>query len=197
VASTSAFRILAKFIHKHAPGLVLVSICEPKLADCLFFNVILSVVYIYIRKHEWEKHGTCALGLPQVTSESDYFNLSLALRAEFDFGPILRKSNIQPDDTLLYDLNKIKFAIQSQLNVEPMLVCYVLRDSDVQYLSQMQICLSKQLELVDCAFEAIEIVQIFKDNTPQEIQCQSGLPIHYPTIKYVQSLAFLRGGNKH
>lgn len=136
-------------------------------------------------EHEWTKHGTCAVGnLPNINSESDYFNVTLGLRNHFDFGPILKASNIVPDDVVLYDLDKIKGAIKSVLNVEPMIVCYILKDSDVQYLSQMQICLSKSFELVDCAFEAVELVNIVKDNTPQETQCQEGIPIHYPTIKY-------------
>lgn len=93
-----------------------------------------------------------------------------------------------PDDTILYDLDKVKYAIKSILNVEPMIVCYILKDSDVQYLSQMQICLSKQFELVDCAFDAVELVNIVVDNTPQETQCQHGIPIHYPTIRYSDSV---------
>ena len=130
------------------------------------------------------KHGTCAIGLPDITDESDYFNTTLGFRSHFDFGPILKGSSITPDDTVLYDLNQIKNAIHSVLGVEPMVVCYVLRDSDVQYLSQMQICLSKEYELVDCAFDSIELVNIAVDNAPQETQCQHGMPIHYPIIKY-------------
>ncbi len=51
--------------------------------------------------------GTCALSLPQIKNESDYFNFTLGLRDHFDFGPILKAGGIVPDDTLLYDLDKI------------------------------------------------------------------------------------------
>ena len=122
--------------------------------------------------------------MPQIQNESDYFNVTLGLRDFFDFGPILRASGVVPDDTMLYDLDKIRYAIKSVLNVEPLIVCYVLKDSDVQYLSQMQICITKDFELVDCAVEFVEIVKISVDNTPQEIECQPGIPVHYPTIKY-------------
>jgi len=71
-----------------------------------------------------------------------------------------------------------------------MIVCYILKDSDVQYLSQMQICLSKEFELVDCAFQAVELVNIMIDNEPQETQCQSTMPVHYPTIHYSESVEF-------
>jgi hypothetical protein len=89
-----------------------------------------------------------------------------------------------PDELQLYDVDAMKNAIRRVLNVEPMLTCYVLRDSDVQYLSQMQVCLSKSYELVECADEALELTKISVDNTPQETTCQSGIPIHYPVIKY-------------
>jgi ribonuclease T2 len=137
-------------------------------------------------KHEWEKHGTCALSLPQIKSESDYFNLTIGLRDNFDFGPILKAHSIIPDDTVLYDLNKIEYAIESVMNVKPLLTCYILKDSDVQYFSQMQICLSKEFELVDCATIAVEPALIKKDNSAQETTCQPNIPVHYPTIKYSQ-----------
>lgn len=133
-------------------------------------------------KHEWDKHGTCAVSL--VKNESGYFNVSLALRDHFDFGPILKGSNIVPDDTLLYDLNKIKYAIKSVLGVEPLVTCYVLRDSNVQYLSQMQFCLSKQFELIECEIDSINLIKLAIDKTPEETHCQQGLPIHYPTFHY-------------
>ena len=76
-----------------------------------------------------------------------------------------------------------------------MIVCFILKDSDVQYLSQMQICLSKNFELVDCAFEAVELVNIVVDNTPQETQCQPGLPIQYPTIHYSAAVEYFKTRN--
>lgn len=135
-------------------------------------------------KHEWEKHGTCALSLPQIRSESDYFNVTLGMRNIFDFGPALKKFNIEPNDSLLYDLEKLKNSIISYFKVEPLIVCYVLKESDIQYLSQMQICFNKSFELVDCEFKAVELAKIAFDNSAQEIQCQPNIPIHYPTIKY-------------
>lgn len=138
------------------------------------------------RKHEWEKHGTCALGLPQIKSESDYFNLTLGLRDDYDFGSILSSNSIVPDDTVQLDLDDLKDTVRSQLNVEPMLQCYVLRD--IQYLSQMQICLSKSFELVECRSEDIEMDKMnMRVNRAQQKQCEPGKPILYPTIHYALS----------
>jgi ribonuclease T2 len=129
------------------------------------------------------------LDLPQIRSELDYFNITLNLRDSYDFGPVLSQLSIVPSDTLLYDTNKIRFAIKNILKVEPLLVCYVLKDSEVQYFSQMQVCLSKDFQLVDCSFQAVEFANIVVDNEPQETQCQDSMPIHYPTIHYAQVLS--------
>ena len=125
--------------------------------------------------------------MPQIKDQSDYFNVSLGLRDIFDFGPVLKAGGVEPDDTLLYDVGKIRHVIKSLMGVEPMIVCFVLKDSDVQYLSQMQICVNKEFELVDCEFLAVEQALIEVDNKPQEIQCQPNMPIHYPTIQYAQA----------
>lgn len=130
-------------------------------------------------KHEWEKHGTCALTLPQITDESDYFNVSLSLRTIFDFGKMLKANKIIPDDEKSYDLSSIKSAIQKVLKVEPTVECY---ESDgVQYLAQMQICLSKQFELVDCYEKSSqENASVPSD---QLTECRDSVPVLYPIIK--------------
>lgn len=122
--------------------------------------------------------------MPDVKNESQYFNLTLGLRNRFDFGPILKANAIVPDDTVLYDLDKIKKAIKDALNVDPILECYVLKNLDVQYLSQMQVCLSKSFQLIDCNENQSTSNAVPSKNTPQETRCQHGLPIHYPTFHY-------------
>lgn len=137
-------------------------------------------------EHEWTKHGTCAVGkVKDINTESDYFNVTLGLRNHFDFGLILKASNIVPDDKKLYDLSDIKEAIKSVLNVEPSVDCYVLQDSNVQYISQMQICLSKTFDLVDCGgSQSAKSARVVRDtSSPQETQCLNDLPVHYPVIK--------------
>ena len=151
--------------------------------------------YCYVRKHEWEKHGTCALGLPEIRDQKDYFNVSLNLHRKFDFGPILRAKKFVPDDTNLYSLEKISEAIFEHLRVKPMLVCYFVKESNVQYLSQMQVCLSKEYSVIDC--DPADQVQIFQSlqshmlktnsgllDSVREVPCVRNVPVHYPTIKH-------------
>ncbi len=109
------------------------------------------------------------------------------MRDHFDFGPILKGSDIVPDDNKLYDLDQMKAAIKNVLGVEPGLTCYVLKSSQKQYLSQMQICLNKSYEQIDCAPSSIDIIKLYTKNgneKPQQTDCQNGIPIHYPTIEY-------------
>lgn len=134
------------------------------------------------RKHEWTKHGTCALNVPPIADESDYFKTSLDLRDKFDFGPILEGSGIVPDDDKLYDLGDMTSAIKKVLGVDPGLTCYVNKGEKKQYLSQMQICLSKTFEQMECAERSIEILEI--NSVRAETDCQHGIPVHYPTIHY-------------
>ena len=101
----------------------------------------------------------------------------------YDFGPILAEQSIVPNDTMLYDVKKIKEVVKNKLNVEPLLVCYTKRDSDVQYLSQMQICLDKNYKLTECSVESVGLAGIMFNNEPEEVPCVDDLPISYPTIK--------------
>lgn len=84
---------------------------------------------------------------------------------------------------MLYDVKKIKAAIKNKLNVEPLLVCYTKRDSDIQYFSQMQICFDKKYQLTECSVDSVELVEIMFNNEPLEVPCADDVPISYPTIK--------------
>lgn len=36
------------------------------------------------RKHEWEKHGTCATNLTKMNTEHKFFSIILALNSQYD-----------------------------------------------------------------------------------------------------------------
>jgi len=100
---------------------------------------------------------------------------------------MLEASSIRPDDTTLYKGEDFINAIQTATSFAPQLTCYAEKKSDVQYLSQIQICINKNYEVMDCKDAAVEPTPIF-NNTPQEMTCKKDVPIHYPTFKYVDSL---------
>jgi len=149
-------------------------------------NLYTDTPFLSFWKHEWLKHGTCALSVPDIKDESDYFNVSLNMREHYDFGPILKGSDIIPDDSVVYDLDKIKYAIKSVLGVTPGVICYVQHGSTKQYLSQMQICLSKDNEQTECQneYESIDMLEIMSGNKVHQTDCINGVPVVYPTIEY-------------
>ena len=47
-------------------------------------------------KHEWEKHGTCAMQLPQMDSELKFFEEGVALNGRFPLQKYLSDADITP-----------------------------------------------------------------------------------------------------
>lgn len=125
--------------------------------------------------------------MPPISDESDYFKTSLDLRDKFDFGPILQGNGIVPDDDKLYDLDDMTSAIKKVLGVDPGLTCYVIKGESKQYLSQMQICLSKTFEQMECVERSIDMLEINSVKATQT-DCQHGIPVHYPTIHYTPAV---------
>lgn len=128
-------------------------------------------------QHEWEKHGTCALSLSQVTDEKDYFTTTLNLRKEYDFGAILSKASIIPGDSKSYGLTAIEEAIKKALNVEPIISCY--SKDNKQYIAEMQVCLDKKLDLIDCKLAKGQGKLGYSSEKP----CSSKAEVFYPPVR--------------
>lgn len=63
---------------------------------------------------------------------------------------ILAKSNIVPDNEKSYQLLDIHTAVKRVLNKNPSINCYIDRATNEQYLNEIRLCFSRQLELIDC-----------------------------------------------
>lgn len=50
--------------------------------------------------HEWEKHGTCALNLPDLNSEFKYFNQGIEWSEKYNMKDILENNGIKVNSTL-------------------------------------------------------------------------------------------------
>lgn len=142
------------------------------------------------RQHEWEKHGTCALSLKQINNERDYFQVTLGLREKFSFGDILAKSSIVPDISNGYKLSDIVEAVKSVLDFEPVVTCFVEKESSVQYISQMQVCLSKDLELIDCSVNGENRAGVNARKGASEQECKKDMPVYYPVLDKNQKVTF-------
>lgn len=130
-------------------------------------------------KHEWLKHGTCAAALQELNTENRYFGQGLAWLQQYTMNGLLAKSNILPG--AMYNVTDFYNAIKQTLNINPSIHC-VHEHGGGQYLSELKICFSKQLELIDCNGVSDEYVTehtngvITNCNTKQEIEYPSTLP---------------------
>jgi hypothetical protein len=98
--------------------------------------------------HEWEKHGTCALSV--LSSEKRYFKTTLKLHWKYDLAAALRAADITPSNSIMYPRKDIEGAIAGMFRVDPIVRC------DVQgQLSEIWMCVSKDLELMECPAQAM------------------------------------------
>ena len=116
--------------------------------------------------------------MQQIRNERDYFQVTLGLREKFDFGVLLEKVSIVPNDNKGYELESITSGIKSSLEFEPVVYCYV--ESGKQFLAEMQICLNKNLEEIECTSGEQRGLPTMVRATEQE--CKSNMPVFYPVL---------------
>ncbi len=136
------------------------------------------------RQHEWEKHGTCALSLKQIRNERDYFQITLGLREKYDFGVLLEKLSIVPDDNKGYELEEIISGIRTSINFEPVVYCYVDQESNKQFLAEMQVCLNRNFEVIECTSQEKRSLTTMVRATEQV--CNSNMPVFYPVLNWLK-----------
>uniref|UniRef100_A0A8C4KX04 Ribonuclease T2 n=1 Tax=Equus asinus asinus TaxID=83772 RepID=A0A8C4KX04_EQUAS len=101
-------------------------------------------------KHEWEKHGTCAAQLDVLNSQKKYFGKSLDLYKELSLNSMLQKLGIKPSINY-YQISDIKDALASVYGVIPKVQCLPPRQGEeVQTIGQIELCLTKDLQLRNC-----------------------------------------------
>eukprot|EP01120_Amphizonella_sp_Union-15-10_P015457 TRINITY_DN7962_c0_g1_i1.p1 TRINITY_DN7962_c0_g1~~TRINITY_DN7962_c0_g1_i1.p1 ORF type:complete len:224 (-),score=31.15 TRINITY_DN7962_c0_g1_i1:118-756(-) len=96
-------------------------------------------------KHEWEKHGTCAMTLPALSTENLFFAETLRLRLKVDFLSILKSDGITPSSSATYTASQIHNSIRASLNVNGVLNC----DSNNNLL-EIHLCVSKTFQIFAC-----------------------------------------------
>ncbi|XP_043471999.1 ribonuclease Oy-like [Leptopilina heterotoma] len=97
---------------------------------------------------EWKKHGTCSLNLPALNSQNKYFNQGLTWNRNYVIGNILNNGGVRPGGS--YTLQNIQAALRRGLNnVTPQISCF--KSGNRQFLQEIRICISKNLQLINCA----------------------------------------------
>ncbi|KAG7462761.1 hypothetical protein MATL_G00188200 [Megalops atlanticus] len=137
-------------------------------------------------KHEWQKHGTCAVQSEALDSEHKYFSKALELYHKLDLDGVLRKSNIVPSEKF-YNFDDIEEAIYGFYNVKPKIQCIPPKlGENVQTLGQIEICFSKDFHLINCQKSELD-----NRNQPNDILtygstgymvCQENKEVYYPPL---------------
>ena len=106
-------------------------------------------------EHEWNKHGTCAMVLPEVNSELKYFQTGLDFNKRFDIKGMLSDSNIVPGNQ--YKPDQIIEALKKNLGVNPGLQCVYDHEIHEHLLYQINVCLDKNFNVMGCEDSAGKI----------------------------------------
>ncbi|XP_023225414.1 ribonuclease Oy-like isoform X1 [Centruroides sculpturatus] len=57
--------------------------------------------------HEWKKHGTCIISIPQLDNELKYFTMAIYLHNKYNFRMLLENGGILPDERKFYDVSSL------------------------------------------------------------------------------------------
>ena len=103
-------------------------------------------------KHEWEKHGTCAMQLPSMANEYLYFKKALELQVRFNATTLLTKAGIFPGRAY-----EPEFVIKSLTDVmgpsnyiHPAISCAYDRKYESRMFYELIVCLDKNFNLIGC-----------------------------------------------
>jgi len=156
--------------------------------DIFWPNLFADQSHTSLWKHEWTKHGTCAAASPILRGEHNYFQSSLNLRQKYPIAEILSNRNIYPSSARAYNVSSM-FAAFHQFSglgeTKVSLYCSFSsrhekrktrgEENEVfasktkrQYLYQVEICLNRQLDPIDCLSPG---------------SCSLDRPIYYPPLK--------------
>lgn len=72
-------------------------------------------------KHEWIKHGTCSVTIPQLQSQLLYFKTGLSLNRKYNIKQILDRARILPGKN--YPIKNIVSTLEGALGVSPQITC--------------------------------------------------------------------------
>lgn len=131
-------------------------------------------------KHEWLKHGTCALQLPDLSNEVKYFDQGINWRNEYLISNILGNYGIHPGSN--NSVVTIHQAIVTFLNKNPSIHCVYDAKSNVSFLSEIRICFDRDLNLIHCDGAKRDVNSIrVSGNRTVNTNCHLSSPVYYPS----------------
>lgn len=150
--------------------------------------------------HEWCKHGTCAVNIPSLRGEKNYFSMGLQLHDKFNLKKIFGAMKINPG-TQTYEYTDVTTALGKAFHEEGYkMSCVYDKSTKTQYLMQVEICVDKSFEPISCnspgkldvtnsqcrpqtsAHQSINDVYMMSQKLNQAETCRDTEMIAYPTI---------------
>ena len=103
-------------------------------------------------KHEWTKHGTCAVASARETKmagQTDYFSTGCRLARENPLTDWLAKAGVKPDDQTLYETRQVWEAVMAGTGgARPHIDCQKVEGSAM--ISEIKVCYYKNLTRANC-----------------------------------------------
>jgi len=102
--------------------------------------------------HEWDKHGTCAMVLPPLNSEYNFFANTLKIRGNYHFHLALINAGITPSNSNTYTVGQVTTAITNAVGVQPLVGCGYSDSLGYQVLTEIALCIDKNsLQAITCS----------------------------------------------
>jgi len=106
-------------------------------------------------KHEWSKHGTCAVQIKQMNTEIKYFKKGLDWQKEYDMHKILLESGITPGGqyratNIVESVGKYLGSKANKTNINPAITCRKEKGYQNHLIFELVVCFDKQLNLTNC-----------------------------------------------
>lgn len=151
---------------------------EPQLEQ-FWINVEKNKPYDSLWRHEWLKHGTCAAAvLDQLNTENKYFGQGLTWLQQHSMANVLSAGGVTPGGN--YTLVMIHQVLTDRFQKNAAIECYHDRETKLQFLNEIRICFTKNLELTDCDGILFEDVFISQQGGKVITNCNLNKPIFYP-----------------
>lgn len=115
-----------------------------KYRTALFWYIDTSTTLFW--QHEWVKHGTCCAET-ELETEQKFFRQGLLWLRQFHMSSILETAGVTPGGE--YKVVDIHNVVYNKLNKVPSIHCGSTKDGK-NYLSEIRLCFSKSLDLIDC-----------------------------------------------
>jgi len=97
-------------------------------------------------KHEFEKHGSCAVVSEVVKNQQDYFDKTIQLTKSLPITEVWAAAGIVPSDTQAYSKERVLAVIErSKIGVRPFITC-----DNNKFIKEMRFCFDKKLRPFSC-----------------------------------------------